>query len=111
MTSHKPRTTSKSGGLAKSTKTEASSLKKNSSQSATASFVKVFGKSENPETARSRQQLDRCLATLAEESAKPLPTNSLLRTRQIQKLARLKRYSEALRTLIEEIEEGKVTPA
>lgn len=92
MPSHKHRTTSKSGGSARSRKRATSDPAKNSSLTAAASFETVFGEAENPELQRLRAQLTEARARRDAILQTPTPTLALYRTRHLARLARISKH-------------------
>lgn len=114
MPSQKRRTTSKSGGSAKSPKKATSGQAKNSSAPATASFDQVFGTTQ--EKSEERLRLEKlqiaALERLSQLENTTRPTMALYRIRHDQKISRerkhLQRIQEALKALW--IEEHKGIP-
>lgn len=107
MTSHKRRTSSRSGGSAKSKKTERSPPTANTSRTAPASFEQVFGALEPEKVRKLREQRNHAWTRLLALQADQTPTLALYRTRHLQRLRNLQRHiqqlDEAITTEIESI--------
>lgn len=103
MTSHKRRTTSKSGSSEKSTKTAPSRPNKPLSAGATASFDQVFGAPEpkDPEKQRLEALLFEAQQRLSRLRMTPVPHLALYRQRHLAKLSRetahIRNLEEAIR--------------